>query len=649
MLMILLVFLLYLLLVGANQPVIDCAADLAVKHVRNCCHRLVELSSELLVYLEKLEARYGSLRLDDELPSLYMYKSVAQFELRDIRGAGETLNKAVHYYPKELRAWANLADIRSLVDGIGDKNEAGDMVEKLSGQANMARRLKRIMWENYEANMALQEYLILQCAEKQTKQYCEDSAASVSPEFTNVNGSSRNSIQQYFARSFHVPTPVHQRGDNVAHKHSASIDPKPLRIGFILALVDGGPVNALSQSLIRSLNRTRCTVVAFVMVTSNYVQYDWVGEYLQGFDRVHSLSGLNDSQSAKYIAEQRIDVLIDPNGYNFLTGIHVMKYRPAPLQLNFLGDPLSAGQDFIDYYVGDPLANPPDITATHFMEKFLNLPVCYLTNSHNDKTQDLLIRPRPRKRDLLISAPSDGTPATWPVATRNFRCTNKACSDLEDLVLIGAFHSYVKFDPVLFQVWMNILHRVPIASIVFIANPGDAVSMQNLVTQAQYHGIQPHRVLFLSLTHWFAHMHFKTALDLYVDTVHKNGHTTTVDAAWAGLPTVALGAQRSAPRRSAESILHHAAENTPGVVYSLKEYETLVVQLIATRRGRARLAAWRAYTQRARLYGDLFNTRLFADAFLHSMEAVHEFSRLKDRLAVNSVNISNYHVFHPVY
>lgn len=37
------------------------------------------------------------------------------------------------------------------------------------------------------------------------------------------------------------------------------------------------------------------------------------------------------------------------------------------------------------------------------------------------------------------------------------------------------------------------------------------------------------------------HLHSKTALDLVLDTTAKNGHTTGLDAVWAGVPTVTLG------------------------------------------------------------------------------------------------------------
>jgi hypothetical protein len=102
-----------------------------------------------------------------------------------------------------------------------------------------------------------------------------------------------------------------------------------------------------------------------------------------------------------------------------------------------------------------------------------------------------------------------------------------------------------------------------------------------------------------------------------------------VDAAWAGLPTVALGAQATAGRRSAESVLRYSARNEHGVVYSLKEYEDLVVGLTFTLRGRKRLSAWRQYTERARLTGELFDETHYADAFLRTLEVMQDASQVQ--------------------
>jgi predicted O-linked N-acetylglucosamine transferase (SPINDLY family) len=40
---------------------------------------------------------------------------------------------------------------------------------------------------------------------------------------------------------------------------------------------------------------------------------------------------------------------------------------------------------------------------------------------------------------------------------------------------------------------------------------------------------------------WLDHLYTKTALDFMLDTSSKNGHTTGLDAVWAGVPTMSIG------------------------------------------------------------------------------------------------------------
>lgn len=167
-------------------------------------------------------------------------------------------------------------------------------------------------------------------------------------------------------------------------------------------------------------------------------------------------------------------------------------------------------------------------------------------------------------------------------------------------LLLGVFHTYNKFDPLIFHIWMNILRRSPVTALVFNSYPANPNAMQNILIQALYYGHTMKKIHFLELKSWYSHIYHKSSLDLYLDTYRKNGHTTTIDALWAGIPTIVLGGQEYSSRRSTESILNYGGENNYGIVYSLKEYEDLVVKLTATEVGRRRLGAWRKYTEHAR-------------------------------------------------
>jgi len=63
---------------------------------------------DLLLYLRSVEASYGTLLLDDELPSIVLYKAVALYNAQNMSDAEDTLKLATKHYPSDTRAWINL-------------------------------------------------------------------------------------------------------------------------------------------------------------------------------------------------------------------------------------------------------------------------------------------------------------------------------------------------------------------------------------------------------------------------------------------------------------------------------------------------------------------------------------------------------------
>lgn len=66
-------------------------------------------------------------------------------------------------------------------------------------------------------------------------------------------------------------------------------------------------------------------------------------------------------------------------------------------------------------------------------------------------------------------------------------------------------------------------------------------------------------------------------VDLVLDTLVKNGHTTSLDALWGAVPVVTLPMERMETRASTSA--YESMEWSPLVVHSLKEYEDMAVRL----------------------------------------------------------------------
>lgn len=294
------------------------------------------------------------------------------------------------------------------------------------------------------------------------------------------------------------------------------------------------------------------------------------------------------------IRGDEIDILVDLKGYTRGSRPLVMAARPAPVQVAYLGYPGTSGADFIDYVIGDRWVTPMG-HAHHFSEKIAQLPGCYQCN---DGTREIPVAP---------SRASQGLPE-------------------EALVLCG-FNQLYKISPEVFDVWCRILHRLPHA-VLWLLQRTDA-GAQALKREAQARGIDPSRVIFAPLAPHPVHLERMACADLFLDSWPCNGHTSTSDALWAGLPVVTLYQQSFASRVGAS--LLEAVGVAEYACDSADRYEELVVSLAQDRglrlglRSRIELARKSAAifdggilcAQLERLYGRMWDRAISGDLPAH--------------------------------
>ncbi|MBW2109729.1 MAG: hypothetical protein JRI36_13870, partial [Deltaproteobacteria bacterium] len=122
---------------------------------------------------------------------------------------------------------------------------------------------------------------------------------------------------------------------------------------------------------------------------------------------------------------------------------------------------------------------------------------------------------------------------------------------------------------------MNILTKVPHSVLWLMVK--SKIAEENLRREAKIRGVNPDRLHFVEALPKQEHLSHLALADLALDTRICNGHTTSSDALWAGVPVVALCGTHFASRVSS-SILF--AIGMPGLItHTLEEYESLVIRL----------------------------------------------------------------------
>jgi predicted O-linked N-acetylglucosamine transferase (SPINDLY family)/glycosyltransferase involved in cell wall biosynthesis len=313
-----------------------------------------------------------------------------------------------------------------------------------------------------------------------------------------------------------------------------------LRIGYLSSDFCSHAVSILTAELYGLHDRSRVEVYGF----------DWSNEdgsplrarVVGGFDHHVRIHTLTDEDAARLIRAHEIDILVDLHGLTSGARPNILAYRPAPVQVTWLGLPGPTGQDGIDYVISDPFVLPPELEP-FFTEKPLHMPRCFQIND--------------RARPI----------GTMP--------TREACGLPETAFVYCAFNNSFKVTPEVFDTWMRILHRVP-DSVLWVVGDNEQVRT-NLARRAELAGIAPARVVFANRVPPHEYLARFQVADLSLDTMPFGGGTTASDALWAGLPILTC-AGRTFSSRMAGSLLQ-AVDMPELITYDLAAYEEKAVQL----------------------------------------------------------------------
>jgi predicted O-linked N-acetylglucosamine transferase (SPINDLY family) len=287
------------------------------------------------------------------------------------------------------------------------------------------------------------------------------------------------------------------------------------------------------------------------------------------------VAAMSDHDVARRIVGDQIDVLVDLKGHTSRSRLGIFAWRPAPIQVSFLGFPGTTGADFIDYVIGDPITSPI-AHAADFTEKLAQMPVCYQPNDR--------LRPLP--------AP-----------------TTRAAHGLPDdaLVLCG-FNQPFKISPEVMDVWCGLLQDLPHAVLWLLKWTQE--SAEPLMAEARKRGIAPERIVLAAAVPNAEHLSRFALADLYLDAWPCNGHTTVSDALWAGVPVVTLQG-RTFVARVASSLLHAVGLNDC-VTHDVDAYRAKVLSLANDAAQRQQL---RQHLVAARATAPLFDADRYAADF----------------------------------
>lgn len=316
-----------------------------------------------------------------------------------------------------------------------------------------------------------------------------------------------------FGEYFEAPLRIHHQPHlNTREPH------RRLNIGFVSADFCNHAVSHFITPLLEQLSgMPELSLHAYY----NNSRVDGATERIAGLiPHWNQVSHMTPVELAQRIRADGIDILIDLSGHTGRNCLLTFACKPAPLQISWIGYPLTTGLRTMDYYFGDPFMTPPEQFASHFTEKLILLPTVAPFLPSQD-AQDILPAPALSNKFLTF----------------------------------GSFNRVNKINRDTIARWSKVLRAVPDAKMLMA---GMQHGGPNPIFTAWFaeEGVSAERLQFVPRTDMAGFLALHHQVDICLDTAPYGGGTTTFHSLWMGVPTLTV-AGSTVQSRSGTTILHH--------------------------------------------------------------------------------------------
>ncbi|MFZ2542181.1 MAG: tetratricopeptide repeat protein, partial [Gallionella sp.] len=353
------------------------------------------------------------------------------------------------------------------------------------------------------------------------------------------------------------------------------VEPERLRVGLVSGDLRSHPVGYFLEGLLAKLDPARVELIAYPTYSKGDALTTRIKPY---FSAWKPLFGKSDEDAARLIHADGVHVLVDVSGHSLHSRLPMFAWKPAPVQVTWLGLPTTTGVHEMDYVLGDLQSIPPE-HESHFSETVWRLPDSY----------------------LCFSAPAQPVSvAPLPAFSGGY-------------VTFGSFNNLTKMNDAVVELWARILLSVPNSRLFLKTGQlNNADICEQTRRRFAVWGIAPERLLLSGTQGSIAeHLSEYNKIDIALDPFPYPGVTTSIEALWMGVPIVSLQGDRFLSL-TAKSIAYHAGLSD-WVAIDKADYVAKAVDFASNIE---RLALLRAGLRQQVLASPLFD----ASRFAHNLE-----------------------------
>lgn len=290
-----------------------------------------------------------------------------------------------------------------------------------------------------------------------------------------------------------------------------------LRVGYVSPDFHGHPVGFNLLPLFKAHDRAAVEVICY----AQEAHPDAVtAEFQRLADGWREMQGVSDEVMAERIRADGIDILVDLALHTAGNRLLVLARKPAPVQVTWAGYPGTTGMRAIDYRLTDPHLDPPgDAEGGWSVEEAVRLETfwCYDPLAHLLAVNELPVLKR-------------GSAGGGEGAGVTFGCLNNFCKVNEGMVTL----------------WARVMRAVPGSRLMLLAGEGRHRSHTAALFERE--GVRAERIVFEVPRPRIKYLELYHQVDIGLDTLPYNGHTTSLDSYWMGVPVVTLVGETIAGR-----------------------------------------------------------------------------------------------------
>jgi protein O-GlcNAc transferase len=271
-----------------------------------------------------------------------------------------------------------------------------------------------------------------------------------------------------------------------------------------------------------------------------------------------STVGVPDEALAEMIRRDGVDILVDLSQHTAGNRLPMFARKPAPVQVSFAGYPESTGLEAIEYRISDrylEAGRSEEGTAGKEHICLIDSFWCYDPCGEEAQVNEL-------------------------PATESGRVT------------FGCLNNFCKVNEGVLRLWARVLGKVTGSRLILLSGVGS--HRQGTLDLLEREGIEAHRVEFVEFQPRREYLELYHRLDMVLDTFPYNGHTTSLDALWMGVPVVSMAGDMRVSRAGLSQLTNlglpelvaRSEEGYVGIAVELAGNLQRLAKLRSTLRGR---------------------------------------------------------------